>query len=167
MPALPLGEGGDERARVAALVALYQHIAATRMHGMPLLHPGLQVAAVGFEPEPPQDHALPAAMGVLLTPWFMNLVWLPLARLHRPERLGLSSSRYVGPHCFAFIGMHDEGLGSYAVCSLFSPVLVFEDQAAALATARSVLHSLRAHAKAPVEAPGRRSFLLGQGAARA
>lgn len=157
-------------ARVDALVALYQHIAATRMQGVPLLHPALQVAAVGFQDEPEVDTALPAAMGVLLTPWFMNLVWLPLARLERPDRLGQSSARHVGSECFAFIGMHDEGLGSYAACSLFSPVLVFEDQAAALATAHSVLQQLRppvVAAVAPVAVPARRSFLLGRGAARA
>lgn len=157
-------------ARVDALVALYQHIATTRMLGMPLLHPGLQVAAVGFEAEPAEDNTLPAAIGVLLTPWFMNLVWLPMAVLQRPERLGLSSTRHVGTHSFAFIGMHDAGLGSYAACSLFSPVLEFEDQAAALATALSVLEMLRPAALPPTQAaaaPARRRFLLGRGAAHA
>lgn len=166
----PLAEVDGEGARawrVDALVALYQHIAATRMQGMPLLHPGLQVAAVGFAPELADATTLPASIGVLLTPWFMNLVWLPLAPLHRPERLGQSSSRTVGTHAFAFIGMHDEGLGSYAACSLFSPVLEFEDQSAALATAQSVLQMLRPPAVAPVPVPARRAFLLGRGPAHA
>lgn len=157
----------DTAARVEALVALYRHIAATRMQGVPLLHPALQVAAVGFETEPAEEPATPAAIGVLLTPWFMNLVWLPLARLQRPDRQGRSSVRPVGGHSFAFIGMHDEGLGSYAACSLFSPVLEFADQATALATAQSVLQMLRPPAQAPVAAPARRGFLLGRGSVRA
>lgn len=189
-PAQPLTEGsgeGTHARRVEALVGLYQHIAATRMQGMPLLHPGLQVAAVGFAPEPADATTLPASIGVLLTPWFMNLVWLPLAPLQRPDRLGQSSARPVGTHSFAFIGMHDDGLGSYAACSLFSPVLEFEDQGAALATAQSVLELLRrpvmepeeatamapeqAAAVAPLRAravvPARRAFLLGRGGAHA
>lgn len=159
-------------ARVDQLVALYERIAATRMQGVPVLHPKLAVAAVGFEAEPAADSALPAAIGVLLTPWFMNLVWLPLAPLQRPDRLGRSSTRVVGPHAFAFIGMHDDGLGSYAACSLFSPMLAFEDQAAALATAHSVIDTLRPPAPAmpaapEATAPARRRFLLGRGATHA
>lgn len=60
--------------RAAQLAALYRGIAATRMAEVPICHPGLAVAAVGFAPEPDGRGAL----GVLLTPWFMNLVWWAL-----------------------------------------------------------------------------------------
>jgi len=56
-------------ARAAALEARFGDIAATRMRGVPVLHEGLAVQAVGFEAV---DDGL---VGVLVTPWFMNLVW--------------------------------------------------------------------------------------------
>ena len=61
-------------ARIRELEALFERIAATRMLGVPILHPGLAVKAVGFRPDADGG----AAVGVLVTPWFMNLVWLPL-----------------------------------------------------------------------------------------
>ena len=68
------------QARVERLEAVFRDIAATRMVGVPLLHPGLQVQAVGFAPEPEGSSAL----GVLVTPWFMNLLRLPLAGAGEP-----------------------------------------------------------------------------------
>jgi len=173
--------------RVDALVALYQHIAATRMQGIPLLNPKIQVQAVGFEAVQPaaaldaaaSDSAPAAAVGVLITPWFMNLVWLPLQALDQSGGVGCKMPRYVGPECFEFIGAHESGFGSYASCSLFSPVFEFYNQQAVLDTAKVVLDTLRqpapaapntaanpgaatAHA-APV--PARRAFLFGRGGA--
>ena len=62
-------------AAARALQALFEHIARTPMAGLPLLQPGLQVQALGFEPVPAEPSV---ALGVLITPWFMNLVLLPL-----------------------------------------------------------------------------------------
>lgn len=162
-------------ARVMALEALFRHIAATRMAGVPICHPGLAVAAVGFEPQPGES----AAVGVLLTPWFMNLVWLPLPAAP-PTAVGASRRRAVGRQAFDFIAHHEAGFGTYEACSLFSPMNEFEDQAAALATAQAVLDLLRAPeaeaadapaapdprgAQAADPVPARRRFLLGRGGA--
>lgn len=162
-------------ARVEALEVLFRHIAATRMADVPICHPGLAVAAVGFEPQPAES----AAVGVLLTPWFMNLVWLPMASAPLTA-VGASRSRAVGQHSFDFIAHHEAGFGSYEACSLFSPMNDFEDQAAALATAQAVLDLLRAPvaeapdalaapdacgAPATEPVPARRRFLLGRGGA--
>ena len=57
------------QARVDQLAALFRHIQVTRMHDVPMLHPGLQVATVGFEAEAGGR----AAAGVLVTPWFMKM----------------------------------------------------------------------------------------------
>ena len=132
--------------RVKALAALYQHIAATRMQGIPLLNPAVQVQAVGFElvQADASDPEAPAAgAGVLITPWFMNLVWLPLQRLDRAKQVGGKVPRYVGRECFEFIGAHEDGFGSYEACSLFSPVFEFDNHQAAVATAQAVLETLR------------------------
>lgn len=171
------------RERVAALEALFSHIARTRMAGVPVIHPGLRVEAVAFAPhaEPCEDAAntphdgtaagvaVPGALGVLVTPWFMNLVWLPIEACEAPRRVGLARGRRVGGERFEFIAAHEPGFGFYEACSLFSPMFQFADHDAARATAAAALASLRAvpavqavHEPAP--APARRAFLFGRSA---
>ncbi|MBL8343921.1 MAG: [NiFe]-hydrogenase assembly chaperone HybE [Rubrivivax sp.] len=146
--------GAPHAARVRALEQRYREIAATRMAGVALCHPGLEVAAVDFAPEPGGAGAL----GALVTPWFMNLVWLPTpaaidpASAPAPLSVGGSRKRAVGPELFEFIGAHETGLGDFEACSLFSPMFEFADQAAAVETARAVLRLLREPA-APVSSP--------------
>ena len=147
--------------RVAALEALFVHVAATRMAGIPILHPGLRVQAVGFEAE--GDEAA-AAVGVLVTPWFMNLVWLPLAPQADALPVGVTRERRVGRECFPFIGAHEEDFGAYEACSLFSPMGDFADHDAAIATARAVLDELRRpEPPPPVPTASRRALLFGRG----
>ena len=149
--------------RVAAFEALFERIAATRMQGIPILNPALRVQAVGFEPGP---DAAAAAVGVLVTPWFMNLVWLPLdehdADVAPP---GATREHAVGNERFAFIGAVEPVFGRFEVCSLFSPMGEFADQDGAVATARAVLDELRRAPSAVVPVPSRRALLLGRGAA--
>lgn len=143
-------------ARVAALEAAFRHIAAERMAGVPVLHPGLQVQAVGFA-----DTGDGAAVGVLVTPWFMNLVRLP--ENAQPLPLGVSAERELGGHRFDFMGAFEERCGAFETCSLFSPMFEFADHAAATATARELLALLRpAPAVPPPAAPSRRGFLFGR-----
>ncbi|HET9822572.1 MAG TPA: [NiFe]-hydrogenase assembly chaperone HybE [Burkholderiaceae bacterium] len=126
-------------ARVAALVALYRRVQRERMDGVPLVHAGLAVHAEGFEAE--ADGA--AAVGVLVTPWFMNLVRLPLDAAVPMAPAGATRRRVVGHTSFDFIGAHEPDFGAYEACSLFSPMFEFADQSAAEATAREVLAALR------------------------
>ena len=58
-------------ASVAQLVDHFRRVHIERMQGMPILNPALEVQAVGFREL--EEHLL----GVLITPWFMNLVLLP------------------------------------------------------------------------------------------
>jgi len=143
--------------RVNALEALFRTIAATRMAGVPVCNDRLAVQAVGFE------DSEAGALGVLVTPWFMNLVWLP-AGGEPPLAVGANRTRAVGPERFDFIGAFEPGFGAYEACSLFSPMFEFEDQAAAAATAREVLAILRAPPPAPVAppVPSRRALLFGR-----
>lgn len=156
-------------ARVRSLEQRYREIAATRMAGVALCHPDLEVAAVDFAPEPGGV----AALGALVTPWFMNLVWLPLPEVSStaspnalpngpsnstscasptPLPVGASRKRAIGPEIFEFIGAHEAGIGDFEACSLFSPMFEFADQAAAVETARQVLRLLR-------EPPARREAI--------
>lgn len=145
-------------AKVAQLELVFRAIAATRMQGVPLLHPGLQVQAVGFAPEPEGAFVL----GVLITPWFMNLLRLPLGAgsVLRPGEVG---PLRMGVRRLRFIGADEAGIGAYEMCSLASPMFEFADQAAAVATAHEVLAQLRAVPPMPEQESARRRFLLGRG----
>lgn len=141
--------------RTQQLEAVYRGIAATRMAGLPLLHPRLAVQAVGFAAQGDGS-----ALGVLVTPWFMNLVRLPLQADAELPAPGEAEDRNIAGWIFRFHGHSEPGVGGHAAASLASPMHEFVDQAAAVATAQALLEQLR-----PV--PARRGFLLGRsGAAR-
>ena len=146
--------------RAAQLGEAFGFIERTRMAGLPLLHPGLRVQAVGFEP---MDDG--SALGVLLTPWFMNLVRFPLEACASEEGVGRARSMQLGGEPLHFIGAFEAGFGAYHACSLFSPMFEFADQPAALATAQAVLDILRPACVAAAP-PARRHFLFGRSAHR-
>ncbi|WP_439672999.1 [NiFe]-hydrogenase assembly chaperone HybE (plasmid) [Cupriavidus necator] len=142
--------------RVATLERAFRMIEQTRMHGVPMLHPGLRVEAVGFEPVHDPDGGA-AALGALVTPWLMNLIWL---RLDDGPGLpaGRARARMLGAELLEFTGAVEGTCGAYETCSLFSPMFEFPDHAAARATALEVLKVLRA----PASNPARRAFLTGR-----
>lgn len=156
--------------RVHTLVTAFERIHRERMAGLPLLHPRLRVAAFGFEQV--EADGEPALQGVLTTPWFMSLVHLPLAHQGLAEAVGRSTQRRFGVQRFDCLVGHEDGLGRYESCALFSPMQEFQDQPHAEQVAQEVLRALRA-APAPQAGemrpanapPSRRLFLFGRGAA--
>lgn len=125
---------------VAALAAAFRHIAATRMAGVPILHPALTVEAVGFRREPAVDSRW---LGVLITPWFMNLICLPLPGDDWQD-LSSGTGRTLGLPSgeVEFLAAHEDDLGTYLSCSLFSPMQDFAHQDDARAVAQEVLRLL-------------------------
>ena len=121
--------------------------AAARMEGLAFVNPALEVEAVGFAPW--QGHWL----GVMVTPWFMNLTLAPAdPAAWQPLALG-AKRRYRFPAGdYEFIGAHDAALGDYQVCSLFSPMERFEDHAAARLVAQLARDALFDPANAEVPA---------------
>lgn len=150
-------------AAVAALQSLFEHIARTRMAGVPLLQPGLRVQVVGFERLPAEPSV---ALGVLVTPWFMNLVRLPLDASASPGMAGPTQRvrRVVGDASIDFIGTDEAPVGRFECCSLYSPMHDFRSQDDAVAVAAAVLQALRQAGRAAPQQPARRGFLLGRGA---
>lgn len=136
---------------VRHLVALHERIAVTRMAGLPILHPALSVQAVAFAE---RDGGL---SGILVTPWFMNLVWRAMKAHDLPLPVGRSHERQWGQTALQALGAWDVELGAYEVCALFSPMFEFRDQEAAVTMAQAVARQLWGD----LDAPDRRRFLRG------
>lgn len=104
---------------------------ASRMAGLGIVNPELRVEAVDFAPW--EGHWL----GVLVTPWCMNLMVLPRDRAQwLPLRSG-DKRHYTFPAGdYEFIGARDATAGEFHMCSLFSPMLQFADHDTARITAK-------------------------------
>lgn len=149
----------DANPRAQALAQRFREIAETRMRGLPLLHPALEVEAVGFAWQQIDPDAVTGLLGILITPWCMNLVWL--ADQPAPAE-GTVREYRIGEQRLDFISVHDEVFGPYQSCSLFSPMFDFNDARSARDTANHVLSLLR---RPPVQAPAnpsRRRLLFGR-----
>lgn len=157
-PASALGE---------RLQAIYRGIAAGPMRGLAVCSPGLEVQAVGF-----RLHA-GFAVGVVVTPWCMNVVQAavpggPALPVARP---GDSRAVQLPAGTVELIVGELPGFGRLDAASLFSPMSGFEGPEATRQTAAAALAALfepPAEA-APAVAPAsilqdRRALLFGRGA---
>ncbi len=126
-------------ANVVNLEAAFRRIAVTRMAGLPINHPCLVVEGVGFRRWEEKW------LGVLVTPWAVNLVLLPGSDadfetlvIDRRQTWRFPAGEYD------FMGGSEEECGIYQFCSLVSPVpeLEIADQAAARRLALEVLAQL-------------------------
>ena len=125
------------------LEAAFRRIERERMAGVPILNPALTVEAVGMRPF--GDDWL----SVLVTPWFMNAVILPAAEsgaAWAAATPGGTIRRTLPAGGFDFIVGEEEGIGRFAMCSLFSPMDDFADVATAAATAAAAIEALLAAA---------------------
>lgn len=131
-PPLQKGENPSER-----FEAVFRDIAATHMAGLPILNPDLDVAAVGFR------HWRDAWYGVMVTPWFMNLIAVPD---DAGELAGLGSgtrrTRALPSGEYEFLSAQEDALGAYWSASLVSPMSQFADMAGAVAVAEAVLETV-------------------------
>ena len=111
--------------------------AAARMAGLSFVNPALAVEAVGFARRDGRW------LGVLVTPWSMNLVAAPADPRAWPAVAPGAKLRLSFPAGeFEFVGARDATAGEHLACSLFSPVLEFADQATARAVAQHALVAL-------------------------
>lgn len=161
------------------LVAAFARVMHQLAGDIPLANAAISVEAVGFE------RTSAGWLGVLITPLSMNLVLLPARGTPwRPLALGAKRRVALPAGQFEFFGGHQDGIGEYLYCSLFSPMSDFADQAAAVATAQEVCRQLfdpatarqvaqmnpsglewhRPEPEAPAAepAPGRRALLRGR-----
>jgi len=122
---------------VRKLEHVFGDIARTRMADVPIVNPALHVEAVGFREWEGRW------IGVLVTPWMINLVLLPgpdapleALQLDQKETWTFPSGAYQ------FMGLNEEALGVCHVCSLVSPVPEFATHDDALEFAREIMVAL-------------------------
>jgi [NiFe] hydrogenase assembly HybE family chaperone len=136
----PGSEALREAAEIAAmtdrLVADFTEVWHSTMRDVPLVNKALSVEAVGFRRH--EGHVI----GVLVSPWFMNLVLLPdgadWSGLTPGEKevIAFPSGEYE------FLHNTREMTGGYKACSLFSPMGDFTRQKDATDVARAVMEAL-------------------------
>lgn len=118
----------------------YARVSRERMAGVPILNPRLSVEVVGARTWEGKW------LGVLVTPWSINLMLLPLGEAEQPAwaELGLGTAvRHRFPAGqFEFLVGEEAEIGRTQMCSLFSPVLEFEGSEAARVAAEAALAAL-------------------------
>jgi [NiFe] hydrogenase assembly HybE family chaperone len=132
-----LAEAAMIGAKTHALVTDFTEVWHGKMRDVPIVNKLLQVQAVGFQMHDGRP------LGVLLSPWFMNLVQLPAEGEDwsalvpgAKEVISFASGEYE------FIHNVREMVGGYKACSLFSPMGEFRTQAQAVDVARAVMVAL-------------------------
>ena len=130
----------EAEAVAGRLERVFEAIRRERMADLPIVNPALGVHAIGTQ-----------AFGetwlsLLVTPWCINVMLLPrdeaVAEGWATLQLGAAVGHVLPAGGFQFIVGEEAGLGRFQMCSLFSPVLEFEDDAAAVATAEAALEAL-------------------------
>lgn len=109
-----------------------------KMAELPIYNPELDVAVVGFRPYQQGE------LGVLVTPWCMNLIVLPdPENTNYPEcSVGTKQMLALPSGQYEFIWGAAENVGSYLSCSLFSPMFEFDSHKSAIETAEEVMKAL-------------------------
>ena len=115
----------------------FREVWHAKMRDVPLVNKVLHVQAVGFQ------YWNERPLGIVITPWFMNLFMLPKEGedwsnlvAGEKETIGFPSGDYE------FIHNVREQSGGYKACSLFSPMGDFNTQAQAVDVARAVMVEL-------------------------
>jgi len=163
----------DAASTVAARVeAAFDRVLRERMAGLPFVNDALRVEMIGLR----RWHGL--WLGVLVTPWCMNLMLLPgdgpgaddemQAKWPRPA-VGDYAHFAFPAGVLSFLAGCEGEAGEYLSCSLFSPVFEFADHAAARQVAETCLLALLEPQAAAAQAgaatgpahPGKRDFLRG------
>ncbi len=121
---------------VTRLAAFFTEVWQSRMAGLPILNPALRVEAVNFLP---WDNGW---LGVIVTPWFMSLLWVPNDREVTLGQVGDKVMQYLPSGDYEFAVVHEDGMGDYLSCSLCSPMSPFADHESAQATAVAVMESV-------------------------
>lgn len=139
-----LEDPGAEALREAAevvqatekLTADFLEVWHSKMRDVPLVNKALRVEAVGF-----RRHE-GVILGVLVSPWFMNLVMLPDGQDWSGLTTGEKETVVFPSGEYEFMHNVREMTGGYKACSLFSPMNDFASHKDATDVARAVMEAL-------------------------
>jgi [NiFe] hydrogenase assembly HybE family chaperone len=144
-PSVQTSEPPQQPEAVERLIAAYRRVDGT-MRDLPVYNPALQVAAVDFRPF---EGGL---VGVVVTPWFMNLIRLPAPGLE--VAAGARREAALPADRVDLIGARLDGAPPFEFRPIVSPMDDFPSQAQALLTAGEVVEALFTPRKAaPPAAP--------------
>ncbi len=136
--------------RPVELVRRFREIGETTMRDLPLFNAALEVEAIGFRP------VEKGWIGILITPWFMNLIRLPEQRVPMDmARIGHKAMVMLPSGEREMMVGGDEVIGTYEALSLHSPMFAFGSQQQARSEAKRCLESLLQPAEDPVPAETR------------
>jgi len=121
---------------IVKMVQQFETIYLEHMQDLPVINKALQVEAVGFR----DYHG--DQLGVLITPWFMNLILLPEVDNWSNSPQGDTSSIDFPSGRIEFAVSHDKVLGTYLSAVAFRGVVELADQATARKLALEVLSDL-------------------------
>jgi [NiFe] hydrogenase assembly HybE family chaperone len=148
----------NDMTRILSIVERFQMIGEQNVQDLPIYNHKLKVEAVNFQRLNDKEW-----LGVLITPWFMDLMIIP--EVPEPwdiDATGKRVSRALPAKTYQFIQGGDEVLGSYLTCSLYSPMDAFDYQELAQSAALSALHTALTPPEPPPPAEyDRREFLRG------
>jgi len=130
--------------------------AALKVKGMPIYNPTLAVEAVGFREHEGRQ------VGVIVTPWFMNLTVLPSAEDQKAWVAGGSVRLGFPSGAYDFVVNKLDDVGLIGTCSLFSTMLDFTDHEAAQLAAKTIADAVfEPEQPAPAPSVSRRQLLGG------
>ena len=124
------------KAATDRLVADFSEVWHSTMRGMTIVNKALRVEAVGFRRHEGR------IMGVLVSPWFMNLILLPDGEAWSELKAGEKEVVAFPSGDYEFIHNTREMTGGYKACSLFSPMGDFTSQKDATDVARAVMAAI-------------------------
>jgi len=126
----------------------FEHIHRQQMTGLPMLNQALQVECLGFQTRNRR------IIGIVITPWLMNLVMLPGEKDDWSGlKIGSKQQHEFPSRAYRFTVNEISGIGFFQTCSIYSPMHEFVTQAHAVAAAQSFLAVLMNPAQAADKDP--------------
>lgn len=122
---------------VENLVARFQQIGIERVYGLPIYNEALSVEAVDFQA------CEGGLIGVLVTPWFMNIMLLPEdTSPYQSKELGEKVKYQLESGEHEFVIGEDEEVGQYLFRTITSPTHCYKKQIAAINNGKKALTAL-------------------------
>ena len=130
---------GFKTSPAQVLETLYQKVYQEKFKGLPICNDDIQIQAIDFQLWEGQW------LGILVTPWFTNLLILRQEGQHWPEfKLGKHHQREITfpAGTIKFTPRFEPELGIYLCCSLVSPMTEVASNQQALQDAKNAMRQL-------------------------